>query len=152
MEIKSNLCSNATRKIGLLITKASELGMDVSGYGFADENTNSGNVYIWLEDYNFTLYIGLGSDTIYALWTNSEDGEEIELDVTGKTLNDIDAWVEQNELDASDVEHVWSAVEIMDNYWILEDQYGAEYKDEEGDNRMFESKEEAEAFIATLEA
>ena len=48
MEIKSNLCSNATRKIGLLITQASVLGMDLSGFGVADENTTSGNVYLWL--------------------------------------------------------------------------------------------------------
>jgi hypothetical protein len=92
MEIKSNLCSNATRKIGLLITKASELGMDVSGYGFADENQNSGNVYIWLEDYSFTLYIGLGSDTIYALWTNPNDGEEVEIEVQGQSLSDLEDW------------------------------------------------------------
>lgn len=92
MEIKSNLCSNATRKIGLLITKASDLGMDVSGYGFADENPNSGNVYLWLEDYPFTLYIGLGSDTIYALWTNPNDGEEIETETEGKTLAELEDW------------------------------------------------------------
>jgi len=36
MEIKSNLCSNAVRKVALLITAASSLGMDVSGYGQAD--------------------------------------------------------------------------------------------------------------------
>jgi len=95
MEIKSNLCSNATRKIGLLITKASDLGMDLSGYGFADENTNSGNVYLWLEDYNFTLYIGLGSDTVYALWTNPEDGEEIETDAENVTLWDLEHWAQK---------------------------------------------------------
>jgi hypothetical protein len=95
MEIKSNLCSNATRKIGLLITKASELGMDVSGYGFADENNNSGNVYLWLEDYPFTLYIGLGSDTIYALWSNPNDGEEIEIDVEGKSLSELEDWAQK---------------------------------------------------------
>lgn len=95
MEIKSNLCSNATRKVGLLIVKASELGMDLSGYGFADENCNSGNVYLWLEDYPFTLYIGLGSDTIYALWTNPNDGEEIETEIEGKTLSELEDWAAQ---------------------------------------------------------
>ena len=81
MEITSNLCSNATRKIGLLITKASELDMDLACYGVADENTSSGNVYLWLEDYPFTLYIGLGSDTIYAVWTNSDNGDESIIEV-----------------------------------------------------------------------
>ena len=94
MEIKSNLCSNATRKIGLLITKAADLGMDVSGFGMADENQNSGNVYLWLEDYPFTLYIGLGSDTIYALWSNPNDGEEIETETEGKTLSDLEDWAQ----------------------------------------------------------
>ena len=92
MEIKSNLCSNAIRKIALLITKASDLGMDISGHGFADENTSSGTFYLWLEDYSFTLYIGLGSDTIYALWTNFNDGEEKETEVEGKSLQDLCDW------------------------------------------------------------
>lgn len=104
MEIKSNLCSNATRKIGLLITKASELGMDISGYGMADENPNSGNVYIWLEDYPFTLYIGLGSDTIYALWSNPNDGEEIETEVEGQTLSDLEDWAHKLYKQADDEE------------------------------------------------
>jgi hypothetical protein len=92
MEIKSNLCSNATRKIGLLIVAASDLGMDISGYGFADENQNSGNVYLWLEDYSFTLYIGLGSDDIYASWSNPENGDEEEIEVSSKSLADLEAW------------------------------------------------------------
>jgi hypothetical protein len=92
MEITSNLCSNATRKIGLLITKASELGMNVSGYGMADENQNSGYVYIWLEDYMFTLYIGLGSDDVYALWTDMNDGEETEIEVGSQSLADLESW------------------------------------------------------------
>ena len=94
MEIKSNLCSNATRKIGLLIVAASQLGMDVSGYGFADENQYSGNVYLWLEDYSFALYIALGCDDIYALWSNPENGDETEIEIAGKTLRDIEAWAE----------------------------------------------------------
>lgn len=93
MEIKANLCSNATRKIGLLITKASDLGMDIGGYGEASENTNSGNVYLWLEDYPFTLYIGLGSDDIYALWTDFDNGDEEEYEVEASTtLDDLYKW------------------------------------------------------------
>lgn len=95
MEIKSNLCSNATRKIALLITKASDLGMDISGYGFADENQTSGNVYLWLEDYQFTLYIGLGDDTIWASWSDPMNGEEEEIEVGNKTLAQLELWVEQ---------------------------------------------------------
>jgi len=104
MEIKSNLCSNATRKIGLLITKASELGMDVSGYGMADENQNSGYVYLWLEDYSFTLYIGLGSDSIYALWTNMNDGEEEEMEAADYELRDLEQWAYKLSAQADELE------------------------------------------------
>lgn len=95
MEISQNLCSNALRKVALLITKASNLGMDVSGYGEAGENQNSGNVYLWLEDYPFTLYIGLGSDTIYANWTNPNNGEEEDIDIEAMPLFDIEAWANE---------------------------------------------------------
>lgn len=81
MEIKSNLSSNPMRKIGLLITKASDLGIDVSGY-----------VYLWLEDYPFTLFIDLGSDDIQALWSNPNDGEEIEISVGNMSLYDLENW------------------------------------------------------------
>lgn len=90
MEIKQNLCANVIRKIALLITKASDLNMDMSGYGFADENQSFGNVYIWLENYPFCLYIGLcGDDEIMANWTSPEDGEEFDTEVDGKTLDDL---------------------------------------------------------------
>ena len=92
MEINQNLCSNALRKVALLITKASDLGMDISGYGEAGENKNSGNVYLWLEDYPFTLYIGLGSDTIYANWSNPNNGEEEDIDIEAMPLFDLEAW------------------------------------------------------------
>ena len=92
MEISQILCSNALRKVALLITKASDLGMDVSGYGEAGENQNSGNVYLWLEDYPFTLYIGLGSDTIYANWSNPNNGEEEDIDIEAMPLFDLEAW------------------------------------------------------------
>ena len=77
MEIKnSNMCKNEVRKAGLLLVAASELGMNVNGYGELALNYNSGNVYLWLEDYSFSLYIGLGSDRIIACWSSPEDGRE----------------------------------------------------------------------------
>ena len=92
MEIKSNLGINQMRKVALLLTKATGLGMDVSGYGFADENPNSGNVYLWLEDYPFTLYIGLGSDEVMASWSDPYDGEEEDTETEGKSLHDLETW------------------------------------------------------------
>jgi hypothetical protein len=77
MEIKNDsMCSNEVRKAGLLLVKAAELGMDVTGYGELAVNNSFGNVYLWLEDYSFSLYIGLGSDRVIACWSSSEDGRE----------------------------------------------------------------------------
>ena len=92
MEIKSDLCSNAIRKVALLITKADDLGMRLDGYGYADENKNSGHVYLWLEDYNFTLYIDLGSDDIKALWSSPVDDREEIVSVEGMSYLDIEQW------------------------------------------------------------
>jgi len=102
MEIKQNLSTNVMRKIGLLLVKASELGMDCSQYGIANVNQNSGYTYLWLEDYNFTLYIDLHDDTIYALWTDSNDGNEIKIDISDMSLDDIDEWVENCEKSANE--------------------------------------------------
>jgi hypothetical protein len=92
MEINTNVCSNELRKIGMLIIKASDLGMDVSGYGSADINKWSGNVYLWLEDYQLTLYIGLNSDEIFASWFHPETGEETDVKVGNMTLTDLENW------------------------------------------------------------
>lgn len=92
MDIKQNLGANALRKAALLITKASDLGMDISGYGELAENQHSGNIYMWLEDYPFTLFISLGSDTIYANWSNPNNGEEEDIDIDAMPLHDIESW------------------------------------------------------------
>jgi len=78
MQITSDtMCANEIRKAALLITKAAEIGMDISGYGHSAANPYSGNTYLWLEDYPFTLYIGpSGGDTIFAVWSNPDNGEE----------------------------------------------------------------------------
>ena len=98
MEINTKLCNNAVRKIALLITKANDLDMDISGYGMANENQYSGHVYLWLEDYPFTLFIDLGSDTVKAMWTNPEDGNEVDFELTSETtLCDLYDWVSELE-------------------------------------------------------
>ena len=94
MEITNkNLCSNELRKIALLMTKASDLGMDISGYGVADVNQYSGNTYLWLEDYPFTLFITLGDDSIWANWSSPMNGEEHEIEVYEATnLDRLEKW------------------------------------------------------------
>lgn len=95
MEIEKNLCANAIRKIALIITKAADIGMDLSCYGLAGENNHSGNVYLWLEDYNFSLYIPLGgSDRIKACWSNQYNGDEEIIDAHDMTLHDLETWAE----------------------------------------------------------
>lgn len=94
MEINNKLSSNDLVKVARLIVKASKLGMDVSGYGFADVNNNSGNVYLWLEDYPFCLYIGLYDSRIMANWSCPYDGEEFNREA-GNDLQKLYNWCDK---------------------------------------------------------
>jgi hypothetical protein len=106
MQINENLGNNAYRKIAKLLTKAVDIGMDLSGYGEANENKNSGHVYLYLEDYNFTLFISLGSDEVQALWFSSVDGEEIEIEVGDMSLADLESWASDLDVKADEADHV----------------------------------------------
>lgn len=87
-----NMTQNDWRKAGILLNHAGNvLGMDCSGYGEIDVNPRSGNVYLWLEGYNFCLYIGLGSDTVIACYSCPIDGEEA-IRKAGKSLERLEAW------------------------------------------------------------
>ena len=97
-----NMCSNEIRKIGLLLNEASRLGMDLGGYGETGVNQSNGNVYLWLEDYPFALFIDLGSDDIQACWTDSNNGNEEFTETLNMSLNDLYQWVEYNEAIAVD--------------------------------------------------
>jgi len=105
MEISKTLTnSNDLEKFADLIKVSARIGRDVSGCGFADVNPNSGNVYLWLEDYSTTLYIGLGSENIYASWSCPYCGEEFEMMmIEDTTENDLEEWV--NTLTRNDGEH-----------------------------------------------
>jgi hypothetical protein len=93
MYIQPVLCANALRKVALLITKAADLGMDLTCYGNAAENENNGNVYLWLEEYTFTLYIPLCSDdAIHACWSSGYTDDEETIEVGAMTLHDLEAW------------------------------------------------------------
>ena len=97
MEISNALCNNELRKAALLITEANRLGMNVAGYGQLDVNMSNGNVYLWLEDYLFSLYIDLGSDKVQACWTEYESGGEEFIDVNGQSLYELEQWCAANE-------------------------------------------------------
>lgn len=93
MEIQSDLCSNAIRKVALLITKAADLGMDLSDYVTAGENPHNGNVYLWAQDYGFTLYIPLcADDRIHACWTDPYGDREETIEIDGMTLRALEDW------------------------------------------------------------
>jgi hypothetical protein len=106
-----NMCNNEVRKAGLLLVAASELEMDVSGYGELAVNQNNGNVYLLLEDYSFSLYIDLGSDRIIACWMSSEDGREefypLEDCTTLHTLEDWAAFCQREDdyIHSSEADH-----------------------------------------------
>ena len=92
----TNMTSNEIRKAALLITKAADMGMDLSGYGECAVNQHSGNVYLWLEDYPFTICIGPGgNDRIWACWSNPENGEEEFTATHSMTLHDLETWAEE---------------------------------------------------------
>lgn len=87
------------KAIYLLNLAENELGMNTSCYGELAVNPCSGYTYLWLENYNFTLYLPiqceLEKSEVYALWTNPCNGEEIEMQLTEETtLEDIENWAD----------------------------------------------------------
>jgi hypothetical protein len=84
-------------KASYLILIAKELGMQLDSYGEVSVNQNSGYTYIWLEDFNFSLYMpincDLKRDDVYVLHTDFETGDETEESLSKfKTLDDIEEW------------------------------------------------------------
>lgn len=83
------------KNAGRLLILAADLGMNVSGYGQLGYNNTFGNTYLWLEDYQFTLFISDYDSTIKALYTCFIDGEETELCIDEKTdLETLENWAE----------------------------------------------------------
>jgi hypothetical protein len=94
-----------TEKAIFLQKTAVDLGMDLTGYGMVAVNPNSGYTYLWLEDYQFTLYMPISCELkktdVWALWSDPEDGEETEMQLKNKTtLNDLNEFVDSCETDA----------------------------------------------------
>lgn len=100
MNISEKMGNWEMQKAGFLMTVAGQLGMDISGYGEIAVNQNSGYTYLWLEDYDFTLYMPINCELqksdIWVLWTNPEDGEETEETLDEfNGLSDIEAWTQK---------------------------------------------------------
>jgi len=103
MEFKFNdMCDWERKKAVFLMGIAEELGINTDSYGEVAVNKNSGYTYIWSEEYNFSLYMPINCElvksNVVALWTNSNDGTEIEFNLTNETtLKDLEDWATEQE-------------------------------------------------------
>ncbi len=93
-----------------LIQTAQDLGMDLDSYGEVAINPNSGYTYIWLEDYNFSLYMPIDCELkkkdIWILYSCPVDGEESEIQLENNTLNDLEKWAERMAEESREKEEV----------------------------------------------
>lgn len=83
-----------------LTLTAKSLGMDLQSYGELSVNEYSGHTYLWLEDYEFTLYMPINCELkredVYVLYTDMETGEEHDESLAQfVVLNDITEWIEE---------------------------------------------------------
>lgn len=70
-----------------LISTALKIGMDLNGDSNIGINKNTGDVYLWLEDYNFVLYVGLGSADVWVSYETQKTDYGFPLET--KNLHDI---------------------------------------------------------------
>ena len=71
--------------------------LDLEGYGELGMNENSGNVYLWLEDYPFTLFMPINCklklEDVWVMAINNETGEEFERNLERKdTIETLEDW------------------------------------------------------------
>lgn len=97
------MTANELTKAGKLLTKAGALGMDTSGYGSLDVNKTSGYVYLWLEDYNFTIFIAPSGSAVKALYSCPYDGEE-SIKERIYSLQDLEMWADKRAKESEEKE------------------------------------------------
>lgn len=102
------MCDWERKKAVYLLHLAETLGMNTSGYGELTVNPNSGHTYLWLEEYDFTLYLPitceLQKSDVLALWTNPNDGEEREIELAeSTTLEDLERWAQKQAAQENEV-------------------------------------------------
>ena len=96
MEIDlSKMCDWERKKAVYLLGIAEDLGMNTSRYGQLAVNPNSGYTYLWLEDYNFSLFMPieceLKKSDVLAIWSCLECGKEEEINLKeSDRLEDIE--------------------------------------------------------------
>ena len=96
MEYKlDDMCDWERRKAIFLMGVAEDLGINLNSYGEVAVSKNSGYVYVWSENYNFSLYMPINCELqksdIVALWSCLECGQEEETQLREEdTLKDIE--------------------------------------------------------------
>jgi hypothetical protein len=91
-------------KAQFILKTALNLGMKIDGYGDLAVNDHSGNVYLWLEDYPFCLFMPTDCDLIFTEfdvfvnWTDYNSGDEFVKCLSNfSTLEDIYQWCDKLE-------------------------------------------------------
>lgn len=98
----NKMCTWERRKaIYLLSVAENDLKMETSGFSEIAVNPYSGYTYLWLEDYNFCLYMPINCDLkkedVWVMWTSYDNGDEEEVILGDMTLQDIYEWVQECE-------------------------------------------------------
>jgi hypothetical protein len=96
MEISNKLTGWELEKALFLTSIAYKIGMDLDN-AICDVNNNSGNVYLYSEFYNFTLYMPINCDLIksdvIALYNDFDNTEEVETDLSDiNHVNELDLY------------------------------------------------------------
>lgn len=100
MKISEKLQGWELEKALYLIKVANQINMQLSEYTIVDVNNNTGYVYLWDENYNFSLYMpiiycDLIKDDVYALYTDFDNGDEHEIDLSSITdVEQIENWID----------------------------------------------------------
>jgi uncharacterized protein (DUF302 family) len=98
MKISEKLQGWELEKALYLIKVANQINMEFSEYTIIGVNNNSGYVYLFDDNYNFTLYMPFNCDLIkgdvYAQYTDFDNGEEYEIDLsTISDVSQIENWI-----------------------------------------------------------
>lgn len=82
-----------------LLKTAEDLEMDTQGYGRLGLNTGTGNVYLWLEDYNFTLFLPITCNLtlkhIKVLYSCPVNGKVHQAILGSNKLINLEKWVQR---------------------------------------------------------
>lgn len=100
MKISTKLQGWDLDKALYLIKVANQINMELSEHTIVDVNNTSGYVYLFDNNYYFSLYMPINCDLIkndvYASYTDSDNGVEHEIDLSSITdCSQIDFWIDE---------------------------------------------------------